>query len=254
MANIEKSIVFLHAPKTGGNTFNDLLKNLEIENNMNYHQWGVQGIIPKFNSKYFKSSKLLDIFSGHFVFSDECKYFDLFTLVRDVHKTFFSNLYFFYFKTFKEDLKNLKNINYIENNFKINLNFTTSDSSTIIELINNNYITSNPFTKIFAGIPFEKFFYVQKDYKINDNDFKTALNNFNYFKLIGHLDNIDLFFKKFISLYGFKAKSYTSQNIAKYDRSFIDLMIKNTFNEIAEYNSYDLNLVQKVLKFNRNLI
>ena len=71
--------------------------------------------------------------------------------------------------------------------------FKEADESIIIKLINNNLITSNPFTKTIAGIPYEMFFYVENDYKNSLSDFETAVDNLKYFKLIGDVDTFNIF-------------------------------------------------------------
>ena len=88
-----KPIIFLHIPKTGGNTFNNAIQNIDTQNDISYLRAGKTGFLPKFSFNYFKSQDAGNFFSGHFVFSDDCMIADLYTLVRDVHRTFFSNLY-----------------------------------------------------------------------------------------------------------------------------------------------------------------
>ena len=114
-------IVFLHIPKTAGSTFYFILKQIEkIKNNdVNVKSNSKKGIISNFTFKDFITKKDIQIYSGHYVFSDECKKLDVFTLVRDVHKTFFSNVYYQYFDTFLKRNLNKRNIYAIKKNINL---------------------------------------------------------------------------------------------------------------------------------------
>ena len=257
-------IVFLHIPKTAGSSFYFVLKLIEKlkNNNVNVQSTGKNGILSNFTFKDSIIKKNSQIYSGHHVFGDECKKLDTFTLVRDVHKTFFSNVYYQYFDTFLKRNLNKRNIHAIQKNINLDFELKEADESIIIKLINNNLITSNPFTKTFAGIPYEMFFYVENDYKISQSDYETAISNLKYFKLIGNTNSFEIFVKKFISLYGFiihenlygsDLHSYTHQRVFNYDRNFIDLMIKKLYQEIVDYNFYDMLLMREIEKINKNV-
>jgi len=243
-----KKIVFLHIPKTGGSTFNNILQKIGNQKNYNFLQTGFKGYLPNFSFNYFNVQPKNKLFSGHFVFSDECKNVDLYTLVRDVHKTFFSNLYFKYFYTYIEKKRNLDNIKRIKNNISFEFTLSELDIPIIINLLRNNFITSNTFTKTIAGIPYEKYFFVEKDYKITKADFEIAINNLKYFKLIGDLNSFKIFLEKFFSFYDFKLESYTIKNKGNYDRDFIDLMIQKLNQQIIDYNYYDYLLIKEIRK------
>ena len=248
MPNILKPIVFLHIPKTGGSTLNHTLKNIKDQNNINYLQRGERGYLPKFSFDHFKPQGGKKFLSGHFVFSDQCKNVDLYTLVRDVHKNFFSNLYFKYFHTYLQKKRNLDNVKKINENIFFKLTLSENDAPIIIKLLENNFITSNIFTKTISGIPYEKYFYVENDYKITQSDYEAAINNLKYFKLIGNMDSFEVFINKFISFYGFSLQSYIYQNVSNYDRNFIDLMIKKLYQQIIDYNYYDYLLMKEIEK------
>ncbi len=248
MFNILKPIVFLHIPKTGGLTFNHILEKISNQNNINYLQVGKKFYLRKFSFDYFKPQGAKNFLSGHFVFSDECKNVDLYTLVRDVHKHFFSNIYFKYFHTYLQKKRNLDNIKNINENVFFQLTLSENDIPIIIKLLENNFITSNIVTKTIAGIPYEKYFYVENDYKITQSDYETAINNLKYFKLIGDVDSFNLFINKFISYYGFNLPSYVHENVANYNRNFIDLMIKKLYQQIIDYNYYDSLLMKEIEK------
>ena len=243
-------IIFLHSPKTGGSTFRNLLHEVEIQNNLKSIHAGAKGLIPKFSAKYFYRNKINnnEIYDGHFVYSDECVGADVFTLVRDVHQTFFSNLYFFFNEVDRTNSIRTKNLNYIKSKIDLNLDFNENDIIAIDELIKNNFLTSNPFTKLISGIPFEKFFFVKHDYKVKENDFNLALKNLEYFKFIGNANKMEKFIQRFVRTYNFKAERYRSQNISNYDRDFIKKMINKSYNLIGEYNSFDFKLIFKIEK------
>ena len=248
MPKSTKPIIFLHIPKTGGNTFINAIQNIATQNDISYLRAGKTGFLPKFSFNYFKSQDAGNFFSGHFVFSDDRKIADLYTLVRDVHRTFFSNLYFHYFRVYLQKNQNLNNINKINEKFDFKLNMSDKDIPVILKLIENNLINSNTFTKTIAGISYEKYFYIQNDYKITQSDYEMATNNLKYFKMIGNIGSFKFFLEKFISFYGFKLHSYTHQNVSNYDTNFIDLMTKKLYQQIADYNFYDLLLIKKIEK------
>ena len=238
---MNKKIVFIHVQKSGGNTFNFALKRLAELNNINFYQSGVFGSVPNFSLKYFErvsQRSFMDatrtdgsgIYSGHFVFSNECKKFDNFILFRDVYKTFFSRLYASYFNAFLKKKFNLENMDYIKNKINLDLEININDISPIKRLIDNNLVTSNPFTKTLAGIPFEKYFFVKKDQKITNEDYEAAIKNINYFKLIGNIDEFDLFIKSFLNIYKFNLDSYNSHmNVANYNRNIITDMTEKLY-------------------------
>ena len=255
MSTMLSPIVFLHIPKTAGSTFHFILKQIATikKNNVNVIRAGKKGILSNFTYKDFITKRDIQIYSGHYVFSDECKNLDVFTLVRDVHKTFFSNVYYQYFHVFLQRNLNKENIHSIKKSINLNFELKDSDESIITNLIKNNLITSNPFTKTFAGIPYEKSFYVGNDYKITQSDYETAVDNIKYFKLIGNTNSFEIFVKKFISLYGFNLNQYTHQRVANYDRNFIDLMIKKLYQQIVDYNYYDILLMSEIEKNNNKV-
>ena len=247
MHSLERPIVFLHIPKTGGQTFNFILKKICEEHNLKYLQKGYKGVLPRFSFEVSEiNSSNVDIFSGHFVFNNDCKKVDVFTIVRDLHKTFLSNIYFQYFDTYIKRNLNKNNLNPIKEKINFKLDLTEKDILEIELLINNNFITSNSFTKTIAGIPYEKYFYTVKDEKINENDYNKALTNLSYFKSIGILEDFNNFIIKFINLYDFTLDSYTSQNTSNVNDKFINFMVKNLNKKIIQYNYYDFLLINEI--------
>ena len=86
-------LVFLHIPRTAGSTFNSILLNIAKNHSLNYFRSGVHGFNSKFSFDLFEVKKTNSIYSGHFVFSDEVKEVDLFTIIRDPIDLFVSNIY-----------------------------------------------------------------------------------------------------------------------------------------------------------------
>tara|TARA_B100000989_G_C19499532_1_gene453608 strand:- start:1230 stop:1556 length:327 start_codon:yes stop_codon:yes gene_type:complete len=98
---------------------------------------------------------------------------------------------------------------------------------TIKSLLENNFIISNLFTKVFSGIPYQKYFFVKEDLKINDESYQLALKNIKYLKGIISIKSIKQFFFNFLKEYDFKVRNFTSQNLANYDRNLIKLISTN---------------------------
>ena len=241
-----KPILFLHIPKTAGSSFNNFLSEISKENVINYARGSAAGYVDNFSLEYFKNKKNIEIYSGHFVFSEECKKFQIFTLLRSLEGYFFSNLYYQYFYNYRVKSLNQKNLDHIikKNNFKLTLKI--NDYLEIIKLLHNNNIVSNCFTKTLAGIRYEKFFYCKYDNKIDEEDYQKALSNIKYFKLIGMSENFDIFIKNFLSIYKFKIESYTNLNISNYDKDFILEIKKKTSKNIIKYNNFDFRLINEI--------
>ena len=248
MSYKDNIICFLHIPKTGGKTLVDAFHRIETLNNITHHRAGSKGFLDNFSFDYFKNleeSKNRRIYSGHFVFGEDCKKTKLYTVIRDVHEMFFSNLYFMFFTNFPTDA-NKKNIEVIKKKLNVSLSFQHSDIDCIKKLLDFNFITSNIITKTLAGIPYEKFFFVAEDYKINDNDYNIAVKNLQYFDAIGNTASLFNFIKNFFSTNNLKLNEYTSQNISNYNRKFIKSISERLYKPIKKYNLFDYKIYNKI--------
>lgn len=118
MSYKDNTMCFLHIPKTGGKTVVDAFNRMETLNNITHHRAGSKGFLDNLSFDYFKNleeSKNKRIYSGHFVFGEDCKKTKLYTVIRDVHEMFFSNLYFMFFTNFPTNA-NKENIEAIKKN------------------------------------------------------------------------------------------------------------------------------------------
>ena len=113
-------------------------------------------------------------------------------------------------------------------------------------MLDFNFITSNIITKTLAGIPYEKFFFVAEDYKINDNDYNIAVKNLQYFDAIGNTASLFNFIKNFFSTNNLKLDEYTSQNISNYNRKFIKSISERLYKPIKKYNLFDYKIYNKI--------
>lgn len=241
----KRNILYLHIPKTAGSTimtaFEDVSKN---KNKLKFIRKSAYGIVPKFSLNYIEKMRLnqsINILTGHFVFSNFCKKFELYTIVRETLDLFISNLYFNYKR--KNFLKKRDNVNNFKNNFNLKFSFTEDDLLIVSKLLEKNYLNSNTITKTLAGIPYHKFFYVNQDYKIKNDDYLRALENLNYFSYIGNTSDIDKFIDKFSINLSISNINYNSVNISKKNSNWIDLIKKNLNEEIESYNHYDTKIL-----------
>ena len=244
---LNKPLVFLHIPRTAGSTFNSILLDIAKNHSLNYFRSGVHGRNSKFSFNLFESKKINSIYSGHFVFSDEVKEVDLYTIIRDPADFFVSSIYAQYGTYIGTNL-NIANKKIIEKQINIELNQDYKDFPTIKFLIENNFFVSNTFTKTIAGIPFDKFFYTAEDIKINKSDYEIAKKNLKYFKLIGKTDKFNKFLSGFNSDYSFNIKKYINLNNNTYKNEFIRKLKEKFYRDFAYYNYFDFLLIKEIYK------
>ena len=251
----KNNFLFLHIPKTAGLSVISGFQNISENNsNINLYRSSPKGTVRNFSTKYFSNIDLekdKNILTGHFVFSEHCKKFKTFSIVRETLDLFISNLYYQYKQAFLINKLNIENIYIIQKKFKLDLNFTQNDLSIIKKLLENNYLVSNTITKTLAGIPFEKFFFVSKDHKINNLDYQKALENLEHFSYIGNTEDTDKFLKNFIRHMNINSVNYKNVNIFKKDQNLVNLIKHNLKDKINNYNHYDIKILEVIKnKFN----
>ena len=120
------------------------------------------------------------------------------------------------------------------------------DINLVEDMLKDNNFVSNPFTKTFAGIGFDKLFYTKNDYKISINDFNKAKKNIDFFDLIGFIENFDSFLKNFKEIFGFQIRNYEIKNTSNLSEEFKKYFIDKLEKKIIDYNSFDYKLVNYI--------
>ena len=246
-----KNIIFLRIPKTAGTTIQTGFRNIaDNHKKVVFSKAAVPGLVDRFSLDYFKNLDLnenINILKGHFVFSNICKNFLLFSMVREIVDLFISNLYFFYLEEYSRQNLNSENIINIKKKINFDLTLSNNDLKIIPELLKNNFINSNIITKTLAGIPFEKYFFVEEDYKLIEEDFFLAKENLKYFTYIGNTTNVQKFLNFFLQYVPVNSFEVNDKRFFKKDQKLINSIKFNLGTLIKEYNYYDTEML-KIIK------
>ena len=258
--------IFLHIPKCGGSSLNDWFEEVSKLNNLYYLRSGGKDINNSFKFDYFyiqnkpdlyfdiKNKKIFDksILSGHFVYDDCLANFSLIMCLWSVEDIFFSSVYFHYFRTYRQKnyvVETVKNLDL----FNLSLKMNSDDETALKYLLDNDLITSNIITKFFAGIENNKFFFSDKDLKIDEKIYETAKFNLKKFSYIFPLEKTAAFCEKFckdnkLTNIKYQHKNKSSNKIYNYDPKIINNLKVAIRQKILEYNEFDYKLL-KFLNF-----
>ena len=254
--------IFLHIPKCGGSSLNSWFEEVSRLNNLYYLRSGGKDINNSFKFDYFyvqnkpdlyfdiKNKEIFDksILSGHFVYDDCLENFSLIMCLRSIEDIFFSSVYFHYFRTWiqkKYNVEALKNLSF----FNLSLKMNSDDEITLKYLLDNNLVTSNIITKFFAGIENNKYFFCDKDFKIDQKIYERAKLNLKNFNYIFSLEKTESFCKKFCKDNNLVNVKYihtnkTSNHIKGFNSQTINYLKKSLKQNILEYNEFDYKLLR----------
>ena len=115
----------------------------------------------------------------------------------------------------------------------------------------NNFVNSDIITKTLAGVPFEKYYLVTEDYKLEEEDYFRAIENLKYFTHIGNTDSVENFLKIVLNYLPVSSLDYKSVHKFKKDKSFVENIRAILGDKIKEYNYYDTKILEEIRnKFN----
>ena len=220
------SIYFMHIPKCGGTTIDQIFYKLSLVlNTFRFKRFGYGNngkmhkfILPKINED------IPNFISGHLDYNFSDKIHNLYkcTIVRKPQERILSHYKFKLVKLRKTPLSY---------NFETFINEEIKKSR------------DNLVTRHFSGL-------LNIEKKIDESDKNQALNNVNYFDNINVFDNWDFFVSELLSDFGlpsvFYSKFQETKNNFKYEFNKKDL------NLIYENYEYDIELYEEINKKSKN--